>query len=185
MRALWLSIPVLVVAVSGCDRPQGRAEIKPGQSISIKAAEAPPEPKTPAGDKLAVTDGPPPPRAAPATPRAAPPPPQDDGGPIADPAEPGSDERDWADGPPATVTLRDCRRAARRGAPLADSGVCRGMLADLADRRAERAERRDGPFDGRFDPPYDPQVVDECLQAAREGDPYANGRLCRDALRQY
>jgi|GEM_PF-5142510 len=171
-----LAVVAAVVAAAGCERPPAKTAEAP-RTITIKKTNDVPTPPKSKGGKLAVLDqrsGPPlqpvvQPRPSP---RQQPVEPQPDRyrsdadfDPRYDP--PGQDPSFGADmedeGLPV-LTVRDCRRAERRGDPLADSRACRTLNDD------------------RGDPQADWRTAADCREAADVGDPYADSRACRRVL---
>lgn len=175
MRVAWLLVPALALSITACDRKE-KAPAAPAGALSITKGEAPaaPEPARPSGEKLAVMDNVPP--AAAAVPPAGPPPlarpvapPPEDRTPMESADYPRYDPRYDPTREPGDamgygrVTLRDCRRADRRGDPLADSDACRDRLQAFEDHR---------------------QLAEDCREAAALNDPFAHSRACRSATRR-
>lgn len=167
MRAPVILCCFALLAVAACDKApdrDGRAATAARAGLTIKTDRAAPQATVPPlkGGKLAVLPKESAPAQAPA-PAASPSPDvqptrvavQDE----ADYAEPRFG-RDWrGDAPP--LGPGDCRRAERRGDPMADGPECRDLL-----------------YQGR-------SLEDECMEADAEGDDFAFSRQCRRILGGY
>lgn len=171
MRTPWLALAMLILPLAACDRGSDRTQqgdaARP--TLSIQKSDMTPKPAPSRGKLAVLPDGVAADRAAPA-PVAAPEPAAVDrpAAPEPPPERVAAMEQNRWGGDPSfddrgrgpdlqPPTLRDCRRAERRGEPLADSPFCADML---------------GPA----------RMQDDCLAARDQGDDFGWSRQCRAAL---